>query len=712
MDPGDKRARSVIALLSGLTALYVVMPGTLSRDLWYNVVAVLCIAAASWGLRRQGGARAWWLVVAGFAGWVVGDLLFSVEQAGWHPEFPAYSDGVYLTSYLILGWGLLTLARGRQSRHDPGIIVDAGIIAIGGALPLGVFVILPIAQDSTLGLAGKLVSSAYPAADVLVAALLVRLWGSPTRTSMALRLLTCALLLTLLADLAFNVWVIVTAVATAPAWLNLVWLSSYVVIAAACLCPSADGAKDVPARAEPRARTQLIALTGGLLVPGVTLLLNGMVGGAVQWLVIGVGSILLSLLVLSRMVRLLGVVQIQAVQLAALARSDSLTGAPNRRTWDHELSRACQRARDTGKDLAVGLIDLDHFKRYNDTHGHQSGDRLLREAVAAWTDLLDAGDLLARYGGEEFAVLLPGRSLTQARAQLDALRLATPGDQTFSAGVALWDSATEPAEALRAADEALYDAKRSGRDRVSLAGLATTARLPVPTVVLQPIVDLRTGEQVAVEALSRFDDQTPIEAFARAHASGTGPELEAAAIQAALLCRPADLAIAVNVSLASLLHPRIAEVLPEDLRGVILEVTEQSDLGVDRLLEPALADLRRRGARLAVDDWGQGFSNIDRWLRLRPEVVKLDMSLVQALESDYHRAMIRSVTAWAEEVGATVCAEGVETEAQRRALLSLGVHTGQGYLFGAPARAPQAAQPPVLAITPRRGALRPSGRGG
>lgn len=95
--------------------------------------------------------------------------------------------------------------------------------------------------------------------------------------------------------------------------------------------------------------------------------------------------------------------------------------------------------------------------------------------------------------------------------------------------------------------------------------------------------------------------------------------------------------------------------------------------------------MRARGARLAVDDWGRGFSNMDRMLRLRPEVVKIDMSLVHGLDSDYHRAMVRSVTAWADEVGATVGAEGVETEEQRITLLQLGVHTAQGYLFGPPA---------------------------
>ena len=96
----------------------------------------------------------------------------------------------------------------------------------------------------------------------------------------------------------------------------------------------------------------------------------------------------LSLLVLARMAGLLNVVRAQAVQLAALARSDALTGAPNRRTWDFELSRACQAARDNDRPLTLAVLDLDHFKAYNDTRGHPAGDRLLKEATAAWTQHL------------------------------------------------------------------------------------------------------------------------------------------------------------------------------------------------------------------------------------------------------------------------------------------------------------------------------------
>jgi EAL domain-containing protein (putative c-di-GMP-specific phosphodiesterase class I) len=156
------------------------------------------------------------------------------------------------------------------------------------------------------------------------------------------------------------------------------------------------------------------------------------------------------------------------------------------------------------------------------------------------------------------------------------------------------------------------------------------------------------------------------------------------AIRAALAVRPPGLRLSVNVSLASLVSPDVVDALPADLHEVVLEITEGSDAEPDAALEQMLEQLRGRGAVIAIDDWGRGFSNLDRLLRLRPQMVKLDLSLVHGLASDYHRATIRAVVAWADEVGVQVCAEGVETPDQRQALLDLGVHSAQGYLFGRP----------------------------
>jgi diguanylate cyclase (GGDEF)-like protein len=152
-------------------------------------------------------------------------------------------------------------------------------------------------------------------------------------------------------------------------------------------------------------------------------------------------------------------------QLAQLARVDGLTGVVNRRVWDDELARGLERARRTGKRCSVALVDLDHFKRYNDTHGHQRGDALLRAAAQAFATRLRGDDLVARYGGEEFAVLLHGCDLDNALALFERMQDMLPGGQTFSAGIADSDGRDEPPQVLARADAALYRAKGLGRDR-------------------------------------------------------------------------------------------------------------------------------------------------------------------------------------------------------------------------------------------------------
>jgi diguanylate cyclase (GGDEF)-like protein len=154
-------------------------------------------------------------------------------------------------------------------------------------------------------------------------------------------------------------------------------------------------------------------------------------------------------------------------RLTGLAAVDSLTGVLNRRGWDEQVAHAFGDR--TNQPVCVALIDIDHFKAFNDSHGHQSGDRLLKEAAAGWRDSLRAGDVLARYGGEEFAVLLPACDLEHAQLIVDRLRAAMPGDQTCSAGIAQWDGRESPDAVIRRADEALYAAKASGRDRTTIA---------------------------------------------------------------------------------------------------------------------------------------------------------------------------------------------------------------------------------------------------
>ncbi|HET9103718.1 MAG TPA: GGDEF domain-containing protein [Solirubrobacteraceae bacterium] len=155
-------------------------------------------------------------------------------------------------------------------------------------------------------------------------------------------------------------------------------------------------------------------------------------------------------------------------QLEAKARTDDLTGLPNRRAWDEQILHELARAARATTPLSVAMLDLDHFKLYNDTHGHQAGDRLLKEVAGTWSGELRATSLLARYGGEEFALALPQCSADQALAIVERLRACVPYGQSCSAGVVTWDSSETAGELLGRADQALYHAKRSGRNQSRL----------------------------------------------------------------------------------------------------------------------------------------------------------------------------------------------------------------------------------------------------
>ncbi len=152
-------------------------------------------------------------------------------------------------------------------------------------------------------------------------------------------------------------------------------------------------------------------------------------------------------------------------QLGTMARTDALTGLPNRRAWDEALEGELARANRGGSPVCAALLDLDHFKEFNDLNGHPAGDSHLREAAALWKARLRSTDLIARYGGEEFAVLLTATDAMQAQEVIETLRACVPDDETVSAGIAQWDGVETGAELLVRADRALYEAKRNGRNR-------------------------------------------------------------------------------------------------------------------------------------------------------------------------------------------------------------------------------------------------------
>lgn len=212
---------------------------------------------------------------------------------------------------------------------------------------------------------------------------------------------------------------------------------------------------------------------------GALLIVDDATAGIARW-VTTIGTVALAALLIDTLVRRLRGAARRSAALAReraellemvekVARTDDLTGLPNRRAWDESLERELARAKRESTPLCIGLVDLDRFKAFNDANGHQAGDRLLKEIAALWRSELRTTDVLARYGGEEFALALPGCNATDGSVLLERLRAATPGEQTCSAGLVVWDGAETSERLFGRADAALYEAKESGRDRTVIA---------------------------------------------------------------------------------------------------------------------------------------------------------------------------------------------------------------------------------------------------
>jgi len=458
-------------------------------NVYYDAIGMASAAAMIIGVRihRPTKPIMWYLFATGAALWSVGDMAFGFNRFVLEREmFPSFADGIYLPGYPVLAAALFVLIRGRTSRRDRAGLLDAGIISAGLALLTWTFIMHPTATDSTMSMLERLVLLAYPAGDVLLIAMVARLFTTPGARTTSYRLLIAGLLLTLGADIFYAY--INTVSAYEGGFVDAGWLLSYVLWGACALHPSVRSLSETaPDRAIRLTFRRLGVLTAtSLLAPAILVTQRLAQPERIDWVGASVGAIVLLVLVLLRIAGLVAQVQDQAAQLDALAHNDALTGVPNRRAWDLELARHLANARRSGDEVVVALLDLDHFKRFNDRHGHQAGDRLLKEAAAAWRAELRTGDLLARYGGEEFGVCFTGLSTGAAAGLLERVQATTPLGQTFSAGVAAWTGDEAPERLVARADEALYQAKRAGRQRVMVhdgQSVSMPPALPIGEVV-------------------------------------------------------------------------------------------------------------------------------------------------------------------------------------------------------------------------------------
>ncbi len=240
-DPFVRRSLGLLGLLTVAAALYSVVPlSGYPLTAYYTAISAGSMLIALRGVlhHRPMRSQGWLLVLGGFASWVVADLVASIEQHVWHDEvYPVPSDALYLAGYVVLAAGALVMVRTRRAGRDMTALLDALIIATGAAVVASVFVIAPLASDSDMTNFAKVVSSGYPIGDVLLIAVIVRMWAAPGAQTASYRLLVSAVGLTTAGDLVWNANVIVTGSLVSP-WADMLWLGSYLTVAAAACLPS------------------------------------------------------------------------------------------------------------------------------------------------------------------------------------------------------------------------------------------------------------------------------------------------------------------------------------------------------------------------------------------------------------------------------------------------------------------------------------------
>jgi diguanylate cyclase (GGDEF)-like protein len=394
------------------------------------------------------------------------------------------------------------------------------------------------------------------------------------------------------------------------------------------------------------------------------------------------------------------------------ADHDDLTGTLSRAAFRSVLESASERAR-TATPLSLLLLDLDGFGVVNKALGHAAGDALLARVGERLRASAGPACAVGRLGGDEFAVVAYGEAAGNlAQALLRALAQCGEEARPVSACIGVAQAPRDGADAdalLRAGDIALRVAKRSGMGgQVSfyaggpLSGHgAHSARGALTKLIegeglamaVQPIVDLRTGCVHAYEALARFGaggTDSPLHWFSLAEEFGERDALERACLAVALrllATRPAGARMSLNLSAPVLLDERTLSMLqaPRDLSGLIIEVTEEALVQSEAQLHAAIAPLRERGVRLAVDDMGAGYSGLRQITTVQPSYLKLDRSLVSGIHADDDRAaLVSALVGYAEHVGSLLVAEGIEQAAELRTLQELGVPLAQGFYLGRP----------------------------
>jgi len=411
-----------------------------------------------------------------------------------------------------------------------------------------------------------------------------------------------------------------------------------------------------------------------------------------------------------------------------LAFHDSLTRLPNRALFSDRVGHALARSQRSGDTVSVIFFDIDNFKDINDTLGHSAGDVLLTQIANRVGGILRPHDTLARLGGDEFAVCVESadgvvtaedvvRRAQQALTPTFNLETGMSVEVHASFGIAHSDLAADtPADLLRHADIAMYEAKRQGKNRCAFyerslhdsllrrirleRDLRTALRNSELSVHFQPFVDLRTGEAIGAEALARWDHpefgpQMPSEFIPIAEQAGSIIELGGYVLEKAAQTVAAwvddfgfDGFVSVNVSPRQITDSAFVSMLDDLLTTtgingsqLVIEFTETVMTGDVDYVVSVLTKVAELGVGIALDDFGTGYSSLSNVHQLPITIIKVDRSFVHRIDDRHGHSMLATIATMAESLDVMTIAEGIETREQQDGLINLGYTIGQGWLY-------------------------------
>jgi diguanylate cyclase (GGDEF)-like protein len=674
--------------------------------------------------------------------WGVYELVLDREV-----PFPSAADAAYLAAIPLALASVWWFSRRYRASTASGVrtIVDGLIIAAALLLASWVLVLGPLYRSSTGSLWEKAISLAYPAGDVVILIVVAAVVMSARRIPRPLLLIGLGLVAMAVADSTYAYLTNAGAYSSGNI-VDTGWVAAYLLLAAAGFERPREVAGEADPRREsaPLSLGQ-IALPYALAVPACLIGAKELIFDRRQdtFVVFTCVSVLvlvvlrqLATLVENRQLnrtleRTIADLRASEEELRHLAFHDPLTKLANRSVMQDRVTQALLRRERSGDGVSVIMLDVDDFKLVNDTLGHQAGDALLVAAAERLRACVRREDTVARVGGDEFGVLVTG----VGRSDTDADRLAERILEAFgvpftlagrevpvsvSIGIAHSSDAVADEDTLvRNADMALYAAKRQGKARaeafvpemrsIVLERLELKADLKHAVedgqllLMYQPIIDLRTGRVTGLEALIRWAHPrrgmlSPSQFVAIAEE--TGDILPIGKWVVAEACRrvvdlsrslgPLAPQVHVNFSVRQLQQRHVREVLEvirssgADARRLVFEITEGAILDDRQTNLEHLHELKRLGSLVALDDFGTGYSSLSYLSRFPIDIVKLDRTFIADFDNPMTVALTRGIVDLAHSLDLTTTAEGIETEAQLRALRTLGCDHGQGFGVAVP----------------------------